>query len=134
MTPAWLTGLRRAWLKNPRTRALLDLEPVTGWHFNTERTSDPSQRKAEMLSKSPRPRVVAYRHRTTGQLIAPEDAGPTALPVLIATPLKVTKEYAKEIRAAYPQAEVMAIASHRDIARWLECCAQSSAPVVFGIL
>lgn len=133
-TPAWVSGLRRAWLKNPRTRAMLDLEPVTGWHFNAERTPNPSHRTAEMLEKSPRPRVVAYRHRVTGQLVAPEDAGPTALPVLIATPLKVTKEYAKEIRAAYPQAEVMAIESHRDIARWLECCAQSSAPVVFGIL
>ena len=53
--------------------------------------------------------------------------------MLITTPLKVTKEYGKEITAAYPQAEVMHIESHRDVQSWFEHCATSSAPVVFGI-
>src|SRR5256714_1352847 len=59
--PAWMRGLRRAWLKNPRTLALLGLSPVhdtTNW------------------------RVVAYRRRSDGALRAPEEAGPRALPVL----------------------------------------------------
>src|SRR5947209_3062549 len=75
----------------------------------------------------------AYRQTRTGRLIAPEDAGPSALPVLITTPLKVTKEYGKEILAAFPRAEVVHIETHRDIGRWLGQCARSSAPVVFGI-
>ena len=66
--PAWITGLRRAWLKNPRTLAILGLEPVYGWRFNNQHKLGEIKRKAEMLEKSPKPRVVAYRetlHRTT---------------------------------------------------------------------
>ncbi len=131
--PAWVSGLRRSWLKNPRTLTILGLEPVYGYRFNEQCKPKKPNRKAQMLSKSPNPRVVAYRELATGKLIAPEDAGPKALPVLITTPLKVVKEYGKEIKAAYPQAEVMHIESHRDIQHWLERCATSSAPVVFGI-
>src|SRR6185312_5103004 len=131
--PAWVSGLRRAWLKNPRTLAILGLEPVYGWRFSQQHQPKKRQRKAEMLEKSPKPHVIAYRELSTGRLIAPEDAGPKALPVLITTPLKVVKEYGKEIMAAYPQAEVMHIASHRDIEGWFERCATSSAPIVFGI-
>jgi len=111
--PAWITGLRRAWLKNPATLALLGLEPVR----------DPHTRQ-----------IVAYRNRETGQLIAPEAAGPSALPVLVSTPLKVTKEYAREIRAAWPEVEVLFIEKHTDIVRWLERCATSAAPAVFAIV
>ena len=132
--PAWVSGLRRAWLKNPRTLALLGLEPVYGWRFNVQRQPKKRQRKEAMLEKSPNARVVAYREVSTGRLIAPEDAGPKALPVLIATPLKVVKEYGKEILAAYPQAEVMHLESYRDIEHWFARCARSSAPVIFGIL
>jgi len=110
--PAWIAGLRRAWLKNPSTLALLGLEPVR----------DPRTRQ-----------IIAYREVETGRLIAPEAAGPTALPVLISTPLKVTKEYAREIRAAWPEAEVLFIEKHTDIVRWLQCCAVSEAPAVFAI-
>jgi hypothetical protein len=53
--------------------------------------------------------------------------------VLISTPLKVTKEYAREIRAAWPEAEVLFIEKHTDIVRWLERCATSAAPAVFAI-
>ncbi len=110
--PAWIAGLRRAWLKNPSTLALLGLEPVR----------DPRTRQ-----------IVAYRNRETGRLMAPEAAGPTALPVLVSTPLKVTKEYAREIRAAWPEAEVFFIEKHTDIMRWLKRCATSAAPAVFAI-
>ncbi len=110
--PAWIAGLRRAWLKNPSTLALLGLEPV----------QDPRTRQ-----------IIAYRNRETGRLMAPEAAGPTALPVLVSTPLKVTKEYAREIRAAWPEAEVFFIEKHTDIVRWLQRCATSAAPAVFAI-
>lgn len=127
--PSWIKGLRRAWLKNPRTLDMLGLEPVYGWHLNQQQ----SKRKTEVLEQSPHPHVVAYRETATGRLLAPEDAGPRALPVLITTPLKVIKEYDREIRAAFPQAEVMHIESHRDIERWFQQCATSRAPVIFGI-
>src|SRR5258706_6921013 len=77
--PDWIRGLRRAWLKNPRTLAMLGLIPV----------QDPATRQ-----------VIEYQ-RTDGTLIPPEEAGPRALPVLVSTPKKVTKEYAAEIRAAW---------------------------------
>jgi len=110
--PAWVSGLRRAWLKNPRTLALLGLAPVR------DATSG---------------RIIAYR-RSDGTLIPPEEAGPRALPVLVSTPKKVTKEYAVEIRAAWPEAEVMFIERHRDISAFMQRCAESSAPAVIGIL
>ncbi len=111
--PAWMRGLRQAWLKNPRALALLGLEAL-----REEGTG----------------RIVAYR-RADGTLLAPEDAGPQALPVLVTTPKKVTKEYAAEIRAAWKEAgaEVMLIEHHTDIPRWLKCCATSSAPAVIAI-
>ena len=86
--PAWMRGLRRAWLKNPATLDMLGLETV----------QDPKTGQ-----------IVAYRDVETQRLMAPEAAGPAALPVLVSTPLKVTKEYAREIRAAWPEAEVLFI-------------------------
>ena len=111
--PAWMRGLRRAWLKNPRTLALLGLSPAR------DATNG---------------RVVAYRRRSDGVLITPEEAGPRALPVLVSTPKKVTKEYAAEVRAAWPEAEVVFLERHSDIPKWMQRCAVSSAPAVIGIL
>jgi len=127
--PAWIAGLRRAWLKNPQTLALLGLEPVYGRRVKGERGG-----KGKVVLDTHTRHIVAYREMTTGRLIAPEDAGPRALPVLVTTPLKVTKEYGKEVVAAFPQAEVVHIENHRDIVRWLERCATSAAPVVFGVV
>jgi hypothetical protein len=110
--PAWMRQLRRAWLKNPRTLSLLGLAPVR-----------------EAASG----RVVAYRRGSDGALLAPEEAGPRALPVLVATPKKVTKEYAAEVRAAWPEAEVLLVESHRDIPQWLARCAESRAPAVVAV-
>jgi predicted RNA methylase len=112
--PAWMAGLRRAWLKNPRTLALLGLSPVT----------EPETG-----------RIIAYR-RTDGTHVSPEDAGPQALPVLVVTPKKVTKEFGHEIRAAWQAsgAEVVFIESHRDIPQWFKRCAESAAPAVIGIV
>src|SRR5205085_12593038 len=111
--PVWMRRLRRAWLKNPRTLAMLGLTPVR----------EPSSG-----------RVVAYRRRSDGALITPEEAGPRALPVLVSTPKQVTKEYAAEVRAAWPEAEVVFLDRHSDIPKWMQRCAMSSAPVVIGIL
>jgi hypothetical protein len=111
--PAWVNGLRRAWLKNPRTLALLGLEPVQGWRFDQRR-----KRFEDIREKSPNPSVIAYRSGEDHRFLAPQSVGPQALPVLIVTPLKVTKEYAREIAHAYPEAEVVTIESHTDIPRW----------------
>ena len=113
--PAWVSDLRRAWLKNPRTLAMLGLTAV--------RTDDAEGGR----------RITAYR-RQDGTLIAPEEAGPQALPVLVSTPKKVTKEYAAEVRAAWPEAEVVFIDRHSAIPGWLQRCAESSAPAVIAIL
>jgi hypothetical protein len=110
--PAWVHGLRRAWLKNPRTLTMLGLTPVR---------DDASGR------------ITAYRRRD-GKLVPPEEAGPQALPVLVSTPKKVTKEYAAEVRAAWPEAEVVFIDRHSDIPMWMQRCAESSAPAVIAIL
>jgi SAM-dependent methyltransferase len=110
--PAWVSGLRRAWLKNPRTLALLGLTPI---------------------SDTASGRVIAYR-RKDGTVIPPEEAGPQALPVLVSTPKKVTKEYAVEVRAAWPEAEVVLLERHSDIPKWMQRCAESRAPAVIAIL
>ena len=65
--------------------------------------------------------------------MAPELLGPSALPVLVTTPKKVTKEWANEIRAAWPQAEVLFIKDYHDVAHWMQRCASSPAPAVIGI-
>ena len=110
--PAWVSGLRRAWLKNPRTLALLGLTPVRDTASG---------------------RITAYRRRD-GALIPPEEAGPHALPVLVSTPKKVTKEYAAEVRAAWPEAEVVFLDRHSDIPGWMQRCTESRAPAVIAIL
>jgi hypothetical protein len=110
--PAWLSSLRRAWLKNPRTLAMLGLTPVR-----------------DAASE----RIIAYRQKD-GKMLPPEEAGPQALPVLVSTPKKVTKEYAAEVRAAWPEAEVVFIDRHSDIPIWMQRCAESTAPAVIAIL
>jgi len=110
--PAWVRGLRRAWLKNPRTLALLGLTPVCDAESG---------------------RITAYRRRD-GKLLSPEETGPQALPVLVSTPKKVTKEYAAEVRAAWPEAEVVFIDRHSDFPGFMQRCAESRAPAVIAIL
>lgn len=126
--PFWVKKLRRAWLKNPRTLALLGLSPVYG-----ERLPATAQGVLQVQEDPHSRHLVAYREIRTGKLVLPEEAGPRALPVLVTTPKKVTKEYGKEIQAAWPQAEVMGITTYQDIPRWMQRCAESSAPAVIGI-
>ncbi len=126
--PAWLKKLRRAWLKNPRTLAMLRLSPVYG-----ERLPATAQGAPQIREDPASRQIVAYRELGTGNLILPEEAGPHALPILVTTPKKVTKEYGREIRAAWPQAEIMGIDSYQDIPRFMQRCAESTAPAVIGI-
>ncbi|GCE46287.1 hypothetical protein KTH_11560 [Thermosporothrix hazakensis] len=126
--PDWIRQLRRCWLKNPRTLAMLDLEPVFGQRLQQQ------QGQAVIREDTTSRHIVAYRHRSTGRLLLPEEAGPRAFPALISTPKKVTKEFEKEIKAAWPQAETVLIERWRDILRWLERCATSDAPAVIAIL
>src|SRR5258708_376324 len=110
--PPWIRGLRCAWLKNPRTLALLGLTPVRDAASG---------------------RITAYR-RADDTLIPPEEAGPQPLPGLGSTPKKVTKEYAAEVRAAWPESEVVFINRHSDIPGFMQRCAESQAPAVIAIL
>ncbi len=110
--PRWVKHLRRAWLANPTTRALLGVEPVCDEQSG---------------------QVTAYRHIRTNRIMAPELLGPSALPVLVTTPKKVTKEWANEIKGAWPQAEVLFIKDYHDVAHWMQRCASSPAPAVIGI-
>jgi len=110
--PKWVKGLRRAWLTNPTTRSLLGVEPV----YDEQRGQ-----------------VIAYRNIRTNRVMAPELLGPSALPVLVTTPKKVTREWANEIKGAWPQAEVLFIKDHHDVAHWMQRCASSPAPAVIGI-
>nr|BBH85281.1 hypothetical protein KTC_00320 [Thermosporothrix sp. COM3] len=126
--PDWIRQLRRRWLKNPRTLAMLDLEPVFGQRLQQQ------QGQAVIREDTTSRHIVAYRHRSTGRLLLPEEAGPRAFPALISTPKKVTKEFEKEIKAAWPQAETVLIERWRDILRWLERCATSDAPAVIAIV
>lgn len=57
-----------------------------------------------------------------------------ALPVLVATPKRVTKTWRDEIASAYPEAEVLRVPSYRAIPEWLARCAETAAPVVVGIV
>lgn len=111
--PDWVKRLRRAWLKNPRTLSLLELTPEY----------DPNSGQ-----------VIGYQSLTTGKILPPEQCGPKALPLLVTTPKKVSEEYGKEVRAAWPQCEVILILKHTDIVRWLTRCAESDAPAVMGII
>ena len=110
--PGWVKHLRRAWLTNPTTRALLGVEPVYDEQSG---------------------QVIAYRHTRTNRVIAPEMLGPSALPVLVTTPKKVTKEWANEIKGAWPQAEVLFVKDYHDVSHWMQRCATSPAPAVIGI-
>ena len=98
--------------RNPTTRALLGVEPVYDEQSG---------------------QVIAYRHLRTNRMMAPELLGPSALPVLVTTPKKVTKEWANEIKGAWPQAEVLFVKDYHDVARWMQRCATSPAPAVIGI-
>src|ERR1700730_12990142 len=126
--PAWMRNLRRTWLKNPRTLAMLHLEPVYG-----ERLPNSGPHAAKIREDASSRQIVAYRRTNSGVIVLPECAGPTALPVLVSTPKKVTKEYEKEIRAAWPEAETILVQNYQDIVRWLERCAFSQAPAVIAI-
>ncbi|MEO9030058.1 MAG: DUF6094 domain-containing protein [Ktedonobacteraceae bacterium] len=126
--PCWITDLRRAWLKNPTTRAMLGLEPVYG-----QRLPNGPAGEVRMEEEPTSTQLIAYRQLATGQILLPEEAGPTALPVLVTTPKKVTKEYANEIKAAWPEAEVLLLESHRDIPRWMQRCVETNAPAVVAI-
>src|SRR5262249_45698772 len=110
--PAWMRGLRRAWLKNPRTLALLGLTPV-----RDEQSGH----------------LIAYR-RQDGRLILREEAGPESLRVLVSPPKKGTKESAAEVRAAWPEAGVIFRERHSDLPSFMQQCPQTHPPAVIAIV
>lgn len=58
---------------------------------------------------------------------------PRALPLAVMTPMRVVPVWEKEIAGAWPEAEVLVIEDHTDVARWMDRCATSSAPAVVAI-
>jgi hypothetical protein len=59
---------------------------------------------------------------------------PHALPQAITTPKRVTTTWEREIRSAWPEAEVVVVEAYTDIARWMARCTVSSAPTVIAII
>jgi hypothetical protein len=59
---------------------------------------------------------------------------PHALPQAITTPNRVTTTWEREIRGAWPEAEVLVVEDYTDIARWMERCRVSIAPSVIAII
>ncbi len=59
---------------------------------------------------------------------------PHALPQAITTPKRVTTTWEREIRSAWPEAEIVMVDDYTDIARWMARCAISSAPTVIAII
>ena len=125
-------------------RAAIQGEPGTGktriataiaarqahlWHHAEElRTQgQPTPRWVKRLQQAWR------QNPRTRQLLATSGTTRPALPVLVCTPKRVQRTWLGEIHAAYPAAEVMVIRDHTDIPRWFARCAQTTAPVVFGI-
>ncbi len=66
-------------------------------------------------------------------LLPPGATGPSALPMLVMTPKRVTKTWRAELEAAYPEAEYVVIQDYHDIVTWLRRCATSTAPLVLAI-
>lgn len=120
----WIKRLRRAWLKVPFLRDLLGVEPVYEARVSGTGLEQPQRR----------PRLVGYRKAGTDQLIRPRDAGPSSLPVLVTTPLRVALEYQREVEACWPEAEVHLVRTVDEARAWLQRCATSQAPAVVGIV
>src|SRR5215213_6670877 len=59
---------------------------------------------------------------------------PHALPQAITTPKRVTTTWEREIRSAWPEAEIVMVDDYTDIARWMARCAVSTAPTVIAII
>lgn len=59
---------------------------------------------------------------------------PHALPQAITTPKRVTTTWEREIRSAWPEAEIVMVEDYTDIARWMARCAVSTAPTVIAIV
>ncbi len=59
---------------------------------------------------------------------------PHALPQAIITPKRVTTTWEREIRSAWPEAEIVMVDDYTDIARWMARCAVSNAPTVIAII
>jgi hypothetical protein len=59
---------------------------------------------------------------------------PHALPQAITTPKRVTTTWEREIRGAWPEAEVVVVEDYTDITRWMVRCKVSTAPSVIAII
>jgi Uncharacterised methyltransferase family (DUF6094) len=59
---------------------------------------------------------------------------PRALPLLVATPKRVTPVWEEELTAAWPGVETLVIQTHHDVRRWMQRCAASDAPAVVAIV
>jgi hypothetical protein len=79
-------------------------------------------------------RLAWQRNPRTRALLGGRQDGPGALPVLVLTPRRVVPTWEHEIQAAWPEAEAVQLNHYTDVDRWMQRCAESSAPAVVGIL
>lgn len=61
-------------------------------------------------------------------------SAPKALPQLVTCPKRVIPVWQGEIKAAYPNAEVMVIEDYRDVKKWMDRCANSLSETVIAIV
>lgn len=76
----------------------------------------------------------AWQKAERAKVLLQGRTAPTALPVLIVTPKRVTRTWLREIETAYPEARCIVIRRHTDIDLWMQQCAESDAPVVFALV
>jgi SAM-dependent methyltransferase len=79
-------------------------------------------------------RLAWQRHPRARALLGPTRTAPAALPVLVTTPRRVTTTWQSELKAAWPEAEVVLIEHWSQIDHWMQRCVESQAPAVVGIL
>jgi predicted RNA methylase len=79
-------------------------------------------------------RLAWQRNPRARALLDGRQDGPGALPVLVLTPRRVVPTWEHEIMAAWPEAETVQLNHYTDVDRWMQRCAESSAPAVVGIL
>lgn len=146
--PGWMREMCRVWRSNPRLLSLLEAREGRTEFLPALAATHPPAPVLEAVGLAPAlcdratKRVVAYRDLRAeagdGALIyplaRPGAVEPGALPFLVAAPRRtLITGWVREIKSAWPQAEVMVIEDHLDVLIWMQRCAASTAPAVVAL-
>jgi hypothetical protein len=146
--PWWMREMCRVWRTNPRLLSLLEAREGRAEFLPALAATHPPAPVLEAVGLAPAlcdsatRRVVAYRDLRaqvgSPELIypqaRPETIEPAALPFLVAAPRRtLITGWVKEIKSAWPEAEVLVIEDHLDVLIWLQRCATSPAPAVVAL-